>query len=97
MNIKQSELKIKEAFNNCPSGEQIKRDLDNSVTYYSFVDLDVKEYQFWQNEPDTLVILISKDNTRRILEVAKFALDWDADELHYIIDNNRIIIRMWWD
>ncbi len=99
--LEDSELKIGEEFNNCPSGKAIKERLDKVIDIYSFVD--IKE-DYWKNEDDTLVIswLWFNPIDERVLNIGKLATEeFHPDEFDYkIIDvtgGKRVIIRMWWD
>lgn len=100
-NIQDSELKIEEAFNNCLSGKDLKKELDEFVDVYNFVDIDKNIANYWQNDNDTLIIgWVGNDDTRAF-EIGKIALRFNADEFDYtsvpITGGTMTIIRLWWD
>lgn len=95
MNIQPATLKIGEAYNNCPGREVIEREL-GELKGWSYVDTD---REFWQNEPDTMVIEIPAESPPNVpLEIGIFAVDYGADEMHRMkADNGNQIVRLWWD
>ena len=103
--IKDSELKIKGEFNSCPGGELLKKQLDERVETYNFIDVfnHNDKTPYWFNNEATIVIgwLISDHQDTRGLEAGKVAVECFADEFDYItisvIGGKQRIIRMWWD
>jgi hypothetical protein len=75
--------------------------LDESIGHcYDIVDADMK---YWQNDEMTLVIRIKvvenkNDIIKSLLGLSTFMMDSSADEFHYELPNDdMIIIRFWWD
>ena len=95
MNYTKSTIKTdKEGFNCCPARRDIKNGLKD-ISSAKIVDVTDKEY--WQNESDTLVVLV--DNANDALQLGQFAKNFDADEFNFeaVDNNNSFIVRLWWD
>lgn len=100
MIIKESSLKLDEPFNSCPGGKVFKEILDENILEgnYKFVDLDKKEMPYYQNDLDTVVIMLTNKSVEIGLASAVVTLNSTADEFMWFrtADKN-YILRFWWD
>lgn len=96
------QIKLEE-FNNCPGAEELRKDLASTYLDEKFEVADAKA-EFWQNEPDTLVLkYIGVENGAQQLSFSDGALLGrlagrnNADEFDWIHEDYELYIRLWWD
>lgn len=98
MNYQPAKLKItEEGFNDMPAKENII-DALSQMGEIEFVDVAEKSY--WQNEDDTVVVKIKNNGSGIAVasRIVKLLRSINPDEVDTIIlDDARVIMRLWWD
>lgn len=98
MNYQPAKLKVTEqGFNNMPAQENII-DALSQMGEIEFVDVPEKSY--WQNEDDTVVVKIKNNGSGIAVasRIVKLLRSINPDEVDTIIlDDARVIMRLWWD
>lgn len=98
MNVKQSDLKIREEFNDCPGGDKIKQYIYDHNLKESFDYVDVEGRNFWDNDEATMVVALKLNaSPRAMLGLGKLSTELNADEYDFFSINGVIVVRIWWD
>ncbi len=92
MNIIQSEIKMRGAYNEFVGLEELQDRANGLGLELNPVDIIGKD--FWSNEEDTLVIKVDEDS---VGDVRQLAILTHADECDLEKVDGEIIFRLWWD
>lgn len=86
----------RDGFNNQPDRITLEKLMNDKISDYKIVDI---EDQYWQNEEDTLVILIPKGDQpiQLNMKMCEFIMEIHADEFMTVEVDEGIVIRFWWD